>query len=58
VGGWSNEVGGYNITINNVVAQGTDTIMWGSGYECLAEASLNLGLRHPHIDHAHHRCCP
>jgi hypothetical protein len=33
VGGWSNEEGGYDITINNVAAQGTDTIMWGSGYE-------------------------
>jgi hypothetical protein len=27
VGGWSNEEGGYDITINNVAAQGTDTIM-------------------------------
>ena len=31
VGGWSNIVGGQNVTTNNVAAQGTDMITWGNG---------------------------
>ena len=31
VGGWSNPVGGQNVVITNVPAQGTDTIIWGDG---------------------------
>ena len=47
VGGWSNPVGGQNVVITNVAAQGTDTIRWGdgvapdSGYDFTPGADIN-----------------